>query len=81
MVVTISRIDERTFEGESRPKPILYFEEFVKALIVNQTNLLALIDMLSTDKMEQWIGKKMEKSWWQAIQDLVRITILLSPGI
>ena len=58
IVVTICRDDERLFEGDDRPSLILYFDELVKGLVCNQTNLNALIEMLGTDKIDQWKGKK-----------------------
>jgi len=58
VIVTISHAETKAFEGEDRPKLVLYFEEYQKGLACNNTNILILIDACGKDDTDQWKGKK-----------------------
>jgi len=54
--VTISELKEEKV-GEDT-KPVIYFEEVDKGLVLNKTNSLKIAKILSSDKPIDWPGKK-----------------------
>jgi hypothetical protein len=56
-----ARIRDVTFEqiGDDR-KPVLYFENQDKGLVLNATNIDALVAIFGTDESEAWIGHVVE---------------------
>lgn len=59
-ILTISRIDADMFTdntGHDVRKPILYFQEAKKGLVLNKTNARAIADMYG-ETIEEWVGKK-----------------------
>jgi len=60
IVVTISGVEERQFPGESNPKLILNFEQSVKSLSCNSTNVDQLIKLFNVSDARQLVGKTIE---------------------
>ena len=54
--VTISKIEEEKV-GEDM-KPIVYFEETDKGLVLNVTNARKIADIVGSDKISEWPGNK-----------------------
>jgi hypothetical protein len=60
MVVTIRSVEERVVggNGEGDLKPICRFEELGRALVLNQTTIRQLIEILGSDESEDWVGRR-----------------------
>ena len=59
-VLTISRIDADMFtdnSGQEVRKPIVYFQEAKKGLVLNKTNARCIADMYG-ETVEDWVGKR-----------------------
>lgn len=56
VIVTISDVKMEKVGDDT--KPVLYFDGKEKGLALNKTNTNALIDILSTDESDAWIGRK-----------------------
>jgi hypothetical protein len=59
--VTIAEVGQDNFrddDGTMRPKPILYFKEKVKPLIVNKTNFTRIAEVAGNE-IEGWHGTKL----------------------
>ncbi len=61
MILTIKSVTKQEITGtggKKEVKPVMYFEESVKPLIVNATNFKTIKKLLKTPFIEHWIGKK-----------------------
>ncbi len=59
IVVTISDIDQQDVSMENEPtemKWVLWFEEDVKPLILNKTNIELIADALGENRPARWVG-------------------------
>jgi hypothetical protein len=59
--VTISKLKREMLKrrnGEQEVKPILYFEETKKGLVVNVTNLKLIWSILGSKNSDDWTGKR-----------------------
>jgi len=54
--VTIEEFAEEEINGEQ--KPILYFRELEKGLVLNKTNGNSIAQVLGTDETDDWIGQR-----------------------
>ena len=59
VIVTIASADRKQFEGDARPKLILSFREFEKALVCNKTNVGLAANAFQTTSVDSWIGKRL----------------------
>lgn len=57
-VVTIDRCELESMQEGEKPKPILYFRELQKGLVINKTNEGALREIFGTDDTDVFMGKK-----------------------
>lgn len=57
LVVTVAAAYEHTFEIDGSVKPALEFVDLDQHLILNKTNIKAMIAMFGTD-VDEWIGKR-----------------------
>jgi endogenous inhibitor of DNA gyrase (YacG/DUF329 family) len=60
--VTIVRVDEEEFEDKRRKgakvmKPLLYFAQFERPLILNKTNYLDIAELMDTKVMSGWLNR------------------------
>ena len=55
--VTIKGFDRAEVGKEKQLKSRLWFEEFDRPLVINRTNVKALIDLFGNDT-EEWIGER-----------------------
>lgn len=57
--VKIVSYEAREFEdseGQTKPKPVLYFEGKQKGLALNRTNMELLESCFGSDEMDDWVG-------------------------
>ena len=57
-LVTIEKISLEEIGRDRETKPIIYFEEFDKALVCNKTNAKAIARVTGSDDFDEWIGRK-----------------------
>lgn len=59
VVVTIKALEFETVgqKGDEEDKPVLYFREFKKGLVLNKTNCKTIAKLLG-DETDDWEGKK-----------------------
>jgi hypothetical protein len=60
---TVSDAQERSVSVPGKPpalKPVLFFNESQKGLVLNMANGDVLFDMTGTDQPEEWIGVQVE---------------------
>lgn len=55
-IATIKKVDEVTIDEET--KPVVYFEELNKCLVLNKTNATKIADVAKSAKFVDWIGKR-----------------------
>jgi len=56
-LLTMEKVTEEPMpDGET--KPVLYFREEKKGLVLNKTNTRTIAALLKTDESEQWVGHK-----------------------
>jgi hypothetical protein len=60
LVLTIKDVRVETLgQGpDADQKPVLYFRETDKGLVVNKTNAKTLTELFKTDDTDEWIGKR-----------------------
>ena len=61
MLVTIRAVQLENVALEGQPednKPVVYFNETQKGLVLNRTNGSLMIHYLGTDETDQWIGRQ-----------------------
>ena len=60
LTVTIDSYEVKDFnyEGKHERKPVLYFKEDVKPLIVIKTNAGTITQIVGSDELDDWIGRK-----------------------
>lgn len=60
LVVTISgaKLERVGMGNDAADKPVLYFEEIDKGLVLNKTNANVLTDLFGTDDTDEWEGRK-----------------------
>ena len=61
-VVTIAKIEREKMknkEGKEELKPVLYFQEFEKGIVLNRTNANIIEDLYGKD-IDEWIGAKIQ---------------------
>lgn len=51
-------VEEFKNDGKTQRKPVLYFKEDVKALVLNKTNAGSITVIAGSDELDDWIGKK-----------------------
>ena len=56
-VLTISEVTAEEIGDEKKTKPVLAFKEIDKKLVLNKTNMSALVAALGND-MHRWVGAK-----------------------
>lgn len=58
--VTIDSYEVKDFnnDGKRDRKPVLYFREDVKALVLNKTNAGTITTIVGSDELDEWIGHK-----------------------
>jgi len=63
-VVTITKVQDEKFPGQrgepDQVKPVLYFRELGKGMIVNKTNFMALCKITGRSNTEGWIGTNIQ---------------------
>lgn len=77
--VKISRVEVEAVGNEQRAKPVAYFENRQKGLVLNKTNCIAIGDAYGDD-MDAWIGKSItlfatKVSFNNQMVDSVRVTV------
>lgn len=82
MIVTIETYEmEIIGQGEKKQnKPVLYFKEDVKPMVLNKTNGGVLTQVLGSDEMDDWIGKEVtliarEVEFQGELIDAVRVQV------
>lgn len=60
ITVTIDSYEVKDFnnDGKRDRKPVLYFKEDVKALVLNKTNAGTITQIVGNDELDEWIGHK-----------------------
>jgi hypothetical protein len=60
LVVTIDSYDVKDFnnDGKHDRKPVLYFKEDIKALVLNKTNAGTITTIVGSDELDDWVGHK-----------------------
>ena len=60
LTATIDSYDVQDFknDGKTQRKPVLYFKEDVKALVLNKTNAGSITTIVGSDELDDWIGTK-----------------------
>ena len=60
LTVTIDSYEVKDFnhEGKRERKPVLYFKEDVKPLIVIKTNAGTITQLIGSDELDDWIGRR-----------------------
>ena len=56
--VTIEKIILEEVGKDRETKPVIYFEEFSKALVCNKTNARTIARALSSEDFDDWIGRR-----------------------
>lgn len=56
VVVTISEVKNEEVSGDT--KPIIYFENKERGLVLNKTNANMIAEILGTDEMDEWHGHR-----------------------
>ena len=59
VVVEISHVEMEEIGGEGQKKPVLYFKDRKKGLVLNRTNAHAISNAYG-DESDKWIGKPIE---------------------
>lgn len=62
-IVTIKKVESAEVIGANKSKsikPLIYFNEFSKPLVLNATNRKAITTALQSPYIEDWIGKRIE---------------------
>lgn len=54
--VTIARIEDAIMGDDT--KPVVFFSEFEKGLVLNKTNGLHIAQLLGSEKFSEWVGKQ-----------------------
>ena len=60
LTATIDSYEVKDFnnDGKRDRKPVLYFKEDIKALVLNKTNAGTITTLVGSDELEDWIGQK-----------------------
>lgn len=58
--LTIEQVSEELIGQDKERKGVMYFQRVEKALILNKTNIAALIEIMNSTESEEWIGKQVE---------------------
>ena len=58
LTIEYVRTEEIRGHKEVEEKPVMYFQEVQKGLVVNKTNAKYLIGLFGTDETEDWRGKR-----------------------
>jgi len=57
LTLTISGLEEEAV-GKDDTKPVMRFTEIEKGFVMNKTNAATITELLGTDRLAEWIGKK-----------------------
>jgi hypothetical protein len=58
LVLTIAGIAMESVGQEKEQKPVLYFQEIEKGVVLNKTNANTISQVLGTPETDNWIGQK-----------------------
>lgn len=61
-IVTISKIERQKMknnDGEEEVKPVIFFQEYEKGVVLNRTNANTISAMYG-DELDDWIGKRIQ---------------------
>lgn len=60
LTATIDSYEVKDFnnDGKRDRKPVLYFKEDIKALVLNKTNAGTITTIVGSDELDDWIGHK-----------------------
>jgi len=58
VAVTISHVADEKVGTDEEQKPVLYFRELGKGLVLNWTNAQCIAELLGTEDMDLWGGGK-----------------------
>ena len=60
LTATIDSYEIKDFnnDGKRDRKPVLYFREDIKALVLNKTNAGTITTLVGSDELDDWIGHK-----------------------
>ena len=56
MPVTIARVEDAIMGDDT--KPVVFFNEFAKGLVMNKTNCMHIAQLLGSERFSEWAGKK-----------------------
>ena len=59
ILVTIQDVRQESVEGSTKPKLVVSFDELVKPLILNSTNIRTIAEMVGTGQTSAWIGTRL----------------------
>jgi hypothetical protein len=57
-LVTIEKIALEEIGRDKETKPVIYFEEFSRALVCNKTNARAIARAIGSEDFDDWVGSK-----------------------
>lgn len=78
ITVTVERAYEKEFEATKETKPILDFSDLEQSLILNRTQITAMIELFGPNP-DAWIGQRINLSAAQSDYQN-KPTILIEPG-
>ncbi len=58
VTVQISGLEMEEIQGEKEAKPILYFANKNKGLVLNKTNSTMIIDIIGSSETDDWMGQR-----------------------
>jgi len=60
LIVTFDRVEVETLGqgADAEDKPVAYFRETKKGLVINKTNWIQFAKILDSDDSDDWIGRK-----------------------
>ena len=61
-IVKVKAVEIETIQNAQgkEEKPVMYFENGVKPLILNTTNMKAISKATGSDFLDEWVGKKLQ---------------------
>lgn len=58
ITVQILGLEMEDIQGEKEAKPILYFANKSKGLVLNKTNSIMIIDIIGSSETDDWMGQR-----------------------
>lgn len=80
LTLTVASVAEEEIGQQRDKKPVVYFEEVERGLVLNKTNAVTISEVLGSYETAEWVGKKitlypLEVEWQGKMVESIRVRL------